>query len=78
MINQISEMAGLVVTQTDFERQNRLKKLAQDMLDTSGKVSRMALEGKQQYEQGNQARQQGYERYLQQVTLNELTPSIGK
>lgn len=71
-------MAGLVVTQTDFERQNRLKKLAQDMLDTSGKVSRMALEGKQQYEQGNQARQQGYERYLQQVTLNELTPSIGK
>lgn len=78
MINQISEMAGLVVTQTDFERQNRLKKLAQDMLDTSGKVSRMALEGKQQYEQGNQARQQGYERYLQQVTLNESTPSIGK
>ena len=78
IINQISEMTGLVVTQTDSERQSRLKKLAQDTLDTSGKVSRMALDRKQQYEQRNQARQREYERYLQQVTLNEITPSIGK
>ena len=78
MINQISEMTGLVVIQTDSERQIRLKKLAQDTLDTSGKVSRMALERKQQYEQRNLARQEEYKRYLQQVTLNELTASIGK
>jgi tetratricopeptide (TPR) repeat protein len=78
MINQISGLAGLTVIQTDSERQARMQQLAQDTLSTSAKVSRMALERKQQYEQRNQARQNEYNMFIQQIMSEELEGSIGK
>ncbi|CAF3308434.1 unnamed protein product [Rotaria sp. Silwood2] len=78
MLNQISEITGFAITQTDDEREARLKKLAQDTLSTSAKVSRMALERKQQYKRRNQARQEEYRQYIQQVTLEGLESSVGK
>ncbi|CAF3977701.1 unnamed protein product [Rotaria sp. Silwood1] len=78
MITQILEITGFVITQTDDEREARLRKLAQDTLSTSAKVSRMALERKQQYKQRNQARQEEYRQYIQQVALEGLESSVGK
>jgi hypothetical protein len=78
MINQISGMSGLAIIQTDSEREIRLKQLGQDTLSTSAKVSRMALERKQQYEQRNRARQDDYKRFIQQLILEELGASIGR
>ena len=78
MINQISRMPGLAVTQTDSEREIHLKQLGQDTLLTSAKVSRMALERKQQYEQRNRARQNDYKRFIQQLISEELEVSIGR
>lgn len=48
MIHQISEMTGLLVTQTDFEWQILVRQLAQGTLNILGKFSRIALELKQQ------------------------------
>ena len=78
ILNQISGIAGLAIIQTDSERQARMTQLAQDTLSTSAKVSRMTLERKQQYEQRNQARQDEYKRFIQQITLEELGSSVGK
>ncbi|CAF0999344.1 unnamed protein product [Rotaria sordida] len=78
MLNQIAGISGLSVTQTDSEREAKLKMLAQETLSTSAKVSRMALERKQQYKQRNHARQEEYNRFIQQITLNELESGVGK
>jgi predicted transcriptional regulator len=78
MLSQISGISALAVIQTDDERQARMTQLAQDTLSTSAKVSRMALERKQQYEQRNQARQDEYKKFIQQITLEELGSVIGK
>jgi hypothetical protein len=78
MVNQIAGISGLLLLQTNSERDSYLKQLAQDTLSTSSKVSRMALERKQQYEQRNKARQDEYERFIQQTTLADLGSSVGK
>ncbi|CAF4095484.1 unnamed protein product [Rotaria sordida] len=78
MLNQIAGITGLSVTQTDSEREAKLKMLAQETLSTSAKASRMALERKQQYKQRNHARQEEYNRFIQQITLNELESGVGK
>ncbi|CAF0999290.1 unnamed protein product [Rotaria sordida] len=76
--SDVNGITGLSVTQTDSEREAKLKMLAQETLSTSAKVSRMALERKQQYEQRNHARQEEYNRFIQQITLNELESGVGK
>jgi hypothetical protein len=48
-----------------------MRQLAQDTLSTSAKVSRMALERKQQYKQQNQARQNQYNLFIQQSSSKE-------
>jgi hypothetical protein len=78
MVNQIAGISGLLLLQTNSERESYMKQLAQDTLSTSSKVSRMALERKQQYEQRNKARQDEYERFIQQTTLADLGSSVGK
>jgi hypothetical protein len=66
MINQIAGLAALAVIQTDSEREACMQQLAQDTLSTSAKVSRMALERKQQYKQQNQ-----YNLFIQQSSSKE-------
>ncbi|CAF4604140.1 unnamed protein product [Rotaria socialis] len=78
MMNQIAGISGLLVTQTNEERENRMKQIAQETLSTSAKVSRMALERRQQYEQRNKERQDVYQQFIQEASLNEFQSSIGK
>ncbi|CAF1422059.1 unnamed protein product [Rotaria sordida] len=78
MMNQIAGISGLLLTQTNQERERLMKRIAQDTLSTSARVSRMALERRQQYQQRNQERQEVYERFIQQATLEELQSSVGR
>ncbi|CAF1584554.1 unnamed protein product [Rotaria magnacalcarata] len=78
MMNQIAGISGLLLTQTNEERENQMKQIAQETLSTSAKVSRMALERRQQYEQRNKERQDAYQQFIQEASLNEFQPSIGK
>ncbi|CAF1363716.1 unnamed protein product [Rotaria sordida] len=78
MMSQIAGISRLILTQTNQERESLMKQIAQDTLSASARVSRMALERRQQYEQRNQERQEVYERFIQQATLEELQSTIGK
>lgn len=78
MMDRIAGISGLLVTQTDSERQHLMKQLANDTLTTSSKVSRMVLERKELYQQHNKARQNQYQQFIQQVLIDELGSSVGK
>jgi hypothetical protein len=78
MMDKIAGISGLLVTQTDSERERIMKELAQNTLSTSSIVSRMVLERKELYHQRNKARQDQYMQFIQQLTIEELGSSIGK
>jgi len=77
MMNQIAAITGLILSQTDSERESLMKQLAQDTLSTSSKVSQMALERKELYRQRNQERQDQYIQFIQEATIEELEVFIG-
>ncbi|UJR06841.1 hypothetical protein I4U23_011129 [Adineta vaga] len=78
IMTQIAGISQFLLPQTDTERENRMKQIAQETLSTSAKVSRMALERRQQYDQRNEERRIAYEQFIQQVALEDLQSSIGK
>ena len=78
MMTQIAGISGLILTQTDAERTSRMKQIAQETTSTSAKVSRMALERRQEYDQRNKERQAHYKNFLQQMELEGLQSAIGK
>ena len=75
---QMSNISKLLLSLNDDERQSSLIQIAQNTLSTFANVSQMALERKQQYEQRNLARQEEYNRFLQEIILAELQSGIGK
>lgn len=67
VIRKIEGITELMLVQTDNERENVTKQIAQETLSMSAEVSRMALERREQYHQRNAERQLAYQEFIQQT-----------
>ena len=73
MINQIAGITFFLSLQTDLQRTIALKDVVGNTTINSLEVQKLTAERQRQYQMANDARQQEYQTFLDQVMIHEIT-----
>ncbi len=67
MMSQLAGLAKMITASSDEERNELKNQLMQDTQTVQNKISRLALQRKNEYETANEKRQQEIEQYMQEI-----------